>query len=224
MSKLSFTTTAMRRPELLSRTYESFAANLNGVDWSEVVLYLNIDPLPNVDSANEVAENMKEISERYFGKVVLFESEQANFAAAVQRVWSATDSDFVFHLEDDWLLLETVNIGKLFSVFRKDERVCEIPLRAYPECYDKLCLSPSLWRGSVVRSLAERLIAEKNPEIQLRSIIPNMQSLDWTKLKARPYPAKRSRVILADIGRKWLSGKPYQKPEIKVEFNKWIEG
>lgn len=46
-TSLSFTTTAMPRPELVRKVYESFTQNLAGLNLKQVALYINIDRSPN---------------------------------------------------------------------------------------------------------------------------------------------------------------------------------
>jgi hypothetical protein len=96
--RLDFTTTATCRPDILCRTYTSFRDKLVGVEMSRSVLYLNIDPIPDKFLVSEV----ERIARAFFGRVVTNIAREPNFAKAVKWCWLRPDTEYFFHLEDDW--------------------------------------------------------------------------------------------------------------------------
>ena len=201
---LSFTTTAMARPEIIERTYGSFKENLIGIDWSNTTLFINIEPLPNSDAVNSVIEVARET----FGNVEFRTPEEPNFTRAVSWCWKNADTDFIFHLEDDWVLVKKIHINELIKPF-ESHKVNQVPLRAYSYEYDKMCLSPSVIRSS----WAQRFVFDYklNPEVQLRK--------PWVKPNHIYVPHKE--VVVKDIGRSWIKSTDYQKPSHKASFTSW---
>lgn len=203
---ISFTTTACCRPELLRKTYNSFYENIKGIDFSKITLYINIDPLPDVKNRDETLE----VAKKYFKNVIYRFPETPNFTSAINWLWSNADTDYIFHLEDDWILTSPVHIEDIVNRFDENE-VMEVALRAYPYEYKKLCLSPSFWRKSLYKRFAGHLDENKNPEVQLRvkGISPDNISC------IGEYP------IVKDIGRGWLSDSKFKRPITKSVFTSW---
>lgn len=212
MISLEFSTTAMVRPKILSRTYSSFCKRLRGVDFSQCTLYLNVDPLPAEDDPMAVVEMAK----RYFGNVVHRIPENPNFTAAVQWCWSQVTGPYVFHLEDDWILRRDIIMKEMIKQVTgkyKERRVIQVFLRAYPHLdRRKVCLSPSLLSGDFVRKASEIFDISLNPEIQLRGDIVTGFSINHSK-----------DICVHDIGRVWMRKSGYKRPDKKARFNRWIK-
>lgn len=212
---LDFTTTAMARPEIVEKTYQSFTSKLAGVDYRRSTLFINIDPLPSEGNRDAVVK----VARKYFGKVVANQPRKPNFTAAINWLWSNATADYIFHLEDDWILTETVQIGKLMKYFGREPELMTVALRAYKYHYDKIVLSPSLMKRDFYSRVGGKLDESINPEIQLRGrnfglVMP--ETGQRTK-KVIAYP---KRVICRDIGRKWIKGTGYTKPP-KAHFTSW---
>lgn len=208
-NKISFTTTALARPEILEQTYKSFSNNIEGLDMSECTLYINIDPVPN----NKLQEETLLVVKKYFNNVSYRMPEQPNFTNAVNWCWSSANTPFIFHLEDDWILLKKINISSIFDLFDKMGAL-EVILRAYATKYNKLALSPSIWKHSLYKTFAGKLDVNINPEIQLRN-----------KKFAKSFCKKNimtteKHIIVKDIGRDWLKNKGLKKP-LKGKFIKY---
>ena len=208
--KLAFTTTAMNRPSVVAATYGSFTKYLTGVDFKNSTLYINIDPLPSGRGRKAVVK----IARTFFGNVIPRYPKKANFAAAVNWLWSQPDDDYIFHLEDDWAMLESVDINTLLAIFDKRPAMLQVVLRAYWYKYAKFCLSPSIIKRELYKHVGGSLDESINPEVQLRGQIVNMHK----KVAAYPH-----RVIIKDIGRKWLRTLAYRKPRRKSEFTSWVK-
>ena len=205
-SKLSFTTTALSRPEILEKTYKSFLSNIKGENISECTLYINIDPIPN----NGLQQDTLIVAKKYFKNVIYRMSEQPNFSDAINWCWSNTKTPYIFHLEDDWILLKKININNIFDLFNKTKAL-EIILRAYNTKYKKLALSPSIWKFNLYKTFAGKLNININPEVQLRD---KKFAHAFTK---NNIIVEGKNVIVKDIGRDWLKNKGLKKP-VKSKF------
>ena len=203
---IAFTTTAMVRPNIIDKTYKSFKDNLKGVSLSDCELYLNIDPLPLSSNPIEVVD----IARKYFKNVIFNISDKANFTKAVEWCWRTAESDYIFHLEDDWKLISSINIEKLINS-KFVEGVEQLALRAYLFKYDKMCLSPSVIKKRLYKSFVGEFDYNLNPEIQLRRswVSPNKISVSGKD------------IIVKDIGRSWIKKTKYSKPDKKSQFTKW---
>tara|TARA_B100001778_G_C18597478_1_gene635526 strand:- start:1140 stop:1766 length:627 start_codon:yes stop_codon:yes gene_type:complete len=203
---VSFTTTACSRPEILRKTYESFSSNLTGIDFSKSTLYINIDPVPEAEKQQATLE----VAKSFFGNVVHRTPDKPNFTAAVNWLWSQADSDYIFHLEDDWELLRSIGMNDVLKRF-DDPDILEVAFRAYKYPYKSLCLSPSVWRKSLYKRFAGKLNEELNPEVQLR--VDGIFPKNITCMGKRP--------IIKDTGRPWLSKSDFQRPKTKARFTSW---
>lgn len=204
-NKISFTTTALVRPEIIEKTYASFSKNLVGIDLSKCTLYINIDPIPN--NANPMP--VIKIARKFFGEVCVRIPMSPNFSSAVNWCWESANTPYIFHLEDDWLLLKEIDIQKTIKLF--DKGALEVVFKAYAYEYDRLVLSPAIWKRDLYKTFAGKLDININPEIQLRNKkfaatfgISNIKSVG-------------KRPIVRDIGREWLVGRNLKKP-VKKEF------
>lgn len=199
---ISFTTTALSRPDIINQTYESFSKNIKNIDLSKCVLYINIDPIPNDEG---LQKETIEVAKKYFGNVIYRVPKEPNFTLAVNYCWCSAYTPYIFHIEDDWLLTTEIDMNEVSILFQKDN-VLEIILRAYPYKYDKLALSPSIWKYELYKVFAGRLKVDINPEVQLRdcrfSKYFNQDSI--ITLGTKP--------IVKDIGRLWLSNRGLVKP------------
>ena len=197
---VDFCTTAMIRPELLRRTYESFTEKLLDIPWDDTQLFLNVDPLPPGDAEKVVA-----VAKEFFGHVTSRTPDKPNFAAAVKWCWSSAGAPFLFHLEDDWVLRRPVSINALLEHFgTKKEGVMQIALRAYRYKYRMYCLSPGIFRAALYKRMAPQFDTSVNPEFQLHALKHSPKTVrGYTDIGTRP--------LVADIGREWIIGKPYAK-------------
>lgn len=219
MQRLSFTTTATLRPEVLARTYESFEKNLKGVRMKECVLHLNVDPVPN--SPRFFSRDVLNVAWSFFGQVRVRMTDKPNFASAVKWCWSQPMGDYFFHLEDDWELTEPIGIARMVALLAARQELACVSLRAYDHTNlqdDRICLSPGLFRTDAARAIALNMVDTVNPEKQLRprtelNVHGGRQGL-WTGIQIPDRP------ILKDIGREWLEKSGWKKQNGDV-FNQW---
>lgn len=204
MDEISFCTTATCRPEILDKTYFSFKKYLN-INFSKLTLYINIDPLPDTKKRSEVID----VSKSYFGTVVSNEPDSPNFTRAINWLWSTANTPYIFHLEDDWELLDFVDVNDVLKLLSQ-KNIWQVILRAYSYKYSKMPLSPSFIKKEAYKIFAGNLDESMNPEIQLR------HTISYDNLKVIP-----DSIIVQDIGRLWLKKSGFKKPSTKGKFNKW---
>lgn len=110
------TLVAGRREKLLDRTLASFSQKVfPNFPIAEVIA--NIDPFMGSDAEGDRCEAL---IRNYFPKAQVFRPNEASFAAAVMRTWSATTASRILHLEDDWIALEQITAGQVEQLFRKN--------------------------------------------------------------------------------------------------------
>jgi len=215
---ITFTTTATYRPELLEKTFNSFTKKIKDLDFSKIHLIINFDPLPiyNLNKKNDLIQ----ICKNYFGKVTFIFSNKGNFPLALKHVWEKTETEYVFNLEDDWILLEDIKIFDLLKILEKNPLAIGVNLNAYLFNLDKyrIRLSPGILKGSWVRNVSKILTDEMCPEQQLRKKLSNEM-----KLPLLNYPEydiiKNGRVIVKDIGREWRASKGLNRTA--TDFTTW---
>jgi len=206
---MDFTTTAMARPEILNRTLSSFSKNLIGITLKNCRLFINIDPLPSGIKRKEVIR----VARKYFKEVNYNLPKVANFTAAVNWLWSNAETEYIFHLEDDWELVKKVSVPRLLAFFEKNENLLQLILRAYRYRYKTCALSPSIIHKKMYSAVGGNLNIKVNPEAQLRGDkfgikMPTRGSATAGR-SIRVYPKKH--VILSDIGRRWINKSRYKK-------------
>lgn len=193
---LEFVTTACIRPSILYQTYYSFTSFLKGVDFKTSTLYLNIDPVPDGNP-----EDMIQVAKQFFGKVIPNTPSSPQFTKAVKWCWSQPKGNFFFYLQDDWLLIEDIDIQELISKLntKLDNNKLSIGVslrwrrRQHPF---SVTLTPSLYLTGWGKKAAYYMKDSINPEIGCRKYIP-------VNCSGFQFPHNPPNVVLMNIGRKW---------------------
>ena len=223
--KMDFTTPAMARHEIVDRTFASFSKNLKNIDLKKCRLFINVDPLPKNGKQKEVVKVVK----KYFGEVIYNYPTKANFSAACNWLWSNAESTCIFHIEDDWVLNQPVDVNYLLKFFEKYKKLLTIQLRAYRFKYDKIALSPCIMHKNLYQAVGGNLREDINPEVQVRGekfgiIMPYPSGNISHKGKIITYPKTSRKIILQDIGRAWIKKSRYRKQKVKkARFVSWEE-
>ncbi len=218
--KFEFTTTACLRPELLDRTYSALSNNLLDVDIkTEGTLYINIDPIPPRPDAeiNDVIETAK----KYF-KTVHYNigSENGNFAAAINWVFSQPKGEYFFHIEDDWEAKKPFKMEKIINILKNNPKFLECIINGEPHSLykeehkplakkrNRACFWPSAWNTKMIQEILKLFPVpqDKDPE----QWIWHLKFLD-NKDPKNPSPYfyydvsfSKDRGCFHDIGRKWF--------------------
>ncbi len=199
---IDFLMTATCRPSIVHKSLSSFSSMLVGSDFSSRVLYLNVDPVPVGCKCVKVLN----VCKKFFGSVVCRTPKKPNFSVAQKWCFGSSKGKLVFNLQDDWTLLERVNLDKMSAFLlvkhRANESIAQARLPYRPNMSrSKMFLSPSLMLGEFCRSFAKTMVSNKNPEVQLKA---------QGRGRSCVYPVVR-RSIVKDIGRKWLKAHGYTR-------------
>lgn len=216
--ELEFTTTACNRPEILERTYKSFTSNLLNVDFEKSTLYINIDPAPN----NINITKMEDVAKKYFGTVVANYPQKANFASAVIWCFSQVKGDVFFHLEDDWLLNQKIDVKTMYNYSKKysNWHQCILEKNVINQPNEPTLL-PSLHNTKITQLFLKKIDSKTNPEAQLKCVYRDLKKRGLTLFTYVIW----GKGLVTDIGRKWLNNKglrrDYGKTSSTNNKNKW---
>lgn len=165
IGNLDVVTTATLRPELLELTYRSFY-NRFFKKIKHCRLIINIDPVPTRDERqlNEILS----ICHYWFPEVIYRHPLEASFPAAVQWAWSQTETEYVFHLEDDWLLTKQINPELVIKYFSEAPQLAEVTLNPSRNKggTGRLSLRPSFFRKTFIDSALPLFDLSLDPEKQ----------------------------------------------------------
>jgi hypothetical protein len=128
---IELTIVAARRPSLLARTLESFQLRLFR-HFKFTGASINIDPIWGDES--EMNECVR-VMQQYFPNATAFTPNQPSYCRAVKRLWSNSTADIIFHLEDDWLLMEDI-APSILDRFN-DPTLAQISLMAKEKNWDR---------------------------------------------------------------------------------------
>uniref|UniRef100_A0A6M3L343 Glycosyltransferase n=1 Tax=viral metagenome TaxID=1070528 RepID=A0A6M3L343_9ZZZZ len=241
LTNIDIAMTAIIRPEVINKTLKSFCREAFSKRNHKYRLIINVDPIgrSDVDSMSVIS-----ICKRYFPKedIIFNTPNMPSFPKAVKWVWSQVQSEFVFHLEDDWLLLKNIDLNDMILTFRKYDNLASLrlsnkklkvvgtrlidvgPLRyEYKrEIHKKLnvaigrgvsfSLNPSLMRCSVIKSIVPLLKENVNPEKQLRKANHVLRDIIM-KWDYGVYGTPGDRACVdGSIGRYWREKMRFKKP------------
>nr|WP_192923449.1 hypothetical protein [Sinorhizobium meliloti] len=230
--KIDLCIVSTRRPDLLATTIKSFSDNVFS-NFEIADVFVNLDPYFG-DEGDHV--RCAELIKATFPQCILFEPEVPSFAGAVQRLWSSTKADFFFHLEDDWIALES--IGKAALSPFEDKAVSQVSFHTAEKKWDVrkngyfhkrneyfrifginipkfrtfpiFTTSPCILRGDFGRQCATLMDVSKDPEKQFYyGVNPSLEAF-VKKQKSFVYAPSNAPVI-ADIGREWQKLKNMRK-------------
>ena len=229
---IDITMTAVFRPEVLEKTLTSFRHNLFG-SFEKYKLVVNIDPV----TAGATSQDVLKVIYKFFkeDQVKYNIPKEAHFGKALVWCWNNIESDYVFHLEDDWELINKVDMNDLLNI-HKDPRIATARLiiikGKYMDSYkkdgslyytlnNKLSLNPCLIKASYIKGIVPLMDENKNPELQIVHA--------KTTSKLGQYSAKWNHVILnnknnplvKNIGKDWR--KEIGLIRAKSDFVTWTQ-
>jgi hypothetical protein len=199
---ITFTTTAMVRPSLIEQTYESFAKKTK-LNLKDFLLRLNVDPAPH--STEKSMMKVVNVASRFFGKVDYRLSDSCSFPKAVKWCWSDVKTPYVFHLEDDWRLIEFIDINDMIDILNKNPLINQVCLRAYYN-QTNLGLLPHIIRGNAATNFSKYMKDDINPEIQMKSgqCRDDSGNLFCAPESVMHHPANPNSTVIKDLGRIWM--------------------
>jgi len=227
--KIDITTTATLRPELLERTYKSFFENLF-IDKYNYRIIINIDP---IGSNKYRAQEVISIAKKFCNEVIYNCPEEANFAKAWKWCWEQIDSDFVFHLEEDWELLKKVNINHMIDILNDNPNLATLRMLKMDVPYSLTFFrskykvekdflkaedrsvsfggNPQLIKSEFVRQARKYMITDRNPEKQFRKGSIELWENVTSKWDYGVYAMPKDKALVRDIGRIWMSRHGFKK-------------
>jgi hypothetical protein len=180
IDKLDVLTTATLRPDILEITLRSFYHRLFR-QVRKCRLIINIDPIP--EGAGNDKDEIIAISRHWFSDVVVRAPDKPSFPSAVQWLWTQSETDVVFHLEDDWMLRRSVDIQFVAEEFAKHDELAQIALnpRVNRSHERKLSLRPSFIRRKFILDALPLFDITSDPEKQWhRHFEPGGALAHWT--------------------------------------------
>jgi hypothetical protein len=230
-NKIDITTTATLRPELLEKTYKSFFTNLF-MDKHDYRIIINVDP---IGSELYAAKEMVLIAKKFCNNVIYNCPKEANFAKAWKWCWEQVESDFVFHLEEDWELLRKVDINHMIGILNNNLNLAALRMlkinvpkdlwffrSAYTvedgflKAEDRSVSfggNPQLIKSEFVKQACKYMTIDKNPEKQFRPDSKNLWEKVVSKWDYGVYANPGDKKLIIDIGRQWMENHRFQKKE-----------
>ncbi len=196
--KFEFTTTACVRPELLSRTYQSLNKSIVDFDTRKSgKLYINIDPVPVEDP--ELIKKELKVANRYFSEVCYNVGERGgSFPKAAKWVFAQPETDYFFHVEDDWIFDGVIPIQEYIRKMEEDKREDILQCVTYQNGGgNRVHFPPSIFKTVTLSKLLNKhpIPKNKNPEEHIIKLKKEL-GLNYNVTSHRG-------VDREDLGREW---------------------
>lgn len=248
-------TPATIRPEIFDKTLNSFFGKCfrhNGNINYQIALHVDCVG----DHEEKDIHEIFGLAEIYFGteRIWYFGTERDQRFCSLSRsfynLWffaSASLCDYVFYLEDDWLLLENIDMGRLIQIMDNNPNLATLRLNRfksgaafakqwkhwfrwngqYFECQEKdkahigWCGHPGLVRKEFIIETLPLLRDDQCPERQMKGIYGPTKMRDIImKWDYGVFSNPNRQPLIADIGRVWRS----QRNIIKLKDTSWVKG
>ncbi len=235
--KLDVAIIATVRPEILRMTLQSFGKNLFcDFDCRAII---NVDPAGDTENYSQM--DVVDVCREYFDEVIHRTPEILSFGGAVKWCWQQVQTEFFFHLEDDWILKRKIDGREWLSVF-EDPAVVELvlnkfgsnkkpPLQWNPKLASRICnerfliaeqllLNPAFFRTAYIQQIVDRMNDSQDPEGQWEEephkLITNDYPAPLFLWHISPHP------LIIDTGTLWRKAKQIRKYN-KGEHTYWEE-
>jgi len=235
---IDITITATIRPILLKRTLTSFFKNCFN-DFSirnklknKIHIIINVDPI----GENRYSQkHMYDICKRFSDNVTYNAPKKPNFAKAVIWCWKQCKNKYVFHLEDDWILNDRINLENLISMIQnRDVAAVRLYKRDYPkkppymmfdceytyennlfiatDSSNQFGLNPVLIDRKFIDTALILMTGDLNPEKQFRVSNKKMKQFVLAH-KYAIYGKPGMKALVSDIGLSWRKQRNIEKPK-----------
>ena len=243
MIKVDFVMTAVVRPKILKGSLQTIKRYVMrkqpDVDFR---LIINVDPVGEAIDPMRVVE----VAQAHFKKVVYNIPKEPSFPKAVKWVWSHSTAPYVFHWEDDTMILRRINISHMISILDKYPKLSSLRLykattpkrkvfRTFncrwiqqPEGFylasdwkKQFGLNPILIKKEFIDEAVKRMRDDTNPEKQFRYSQKYMR--DHIKNWKYGLYSKQGepRIVDGRRGAAWKQKMGLKKPK-GITFLKWI--
>ena len=245
------TCTATLRPELLSRTLQSFTGNLFEENIRKARLIINIDCIGAENGLESVAKinSILQIIKSYpFYRREINICRNPNFAKAFAWCMQQIENDFVFHLEEDWELLIQIDFERMLEMFSKYEDLVHLRLSAF-KSEEERCKNwnkflnwngdffevkaedrgvigwaghPSMNRAGFILECMQYIDLEANPEKQIKGRrYSHPINSLIEKSRFGCFHPQNRSKAILDIGRDWMVANRWRKSGNKAFFTNW---
>lgn len=243
MKQIDITMTAVIRPGIIEKTLESFCNNLF-TDRKLYRLVINIDP---VGDECRTKEDVLNICNKYFDNVIYNCPDNPSFPKAVIWTWKQIKSNYIFHLEDDWVLNKKIEIKTLTKILEKNPQLAcvrlykhDIPNKKNPRLFNspytfnesgnffvandskkQFGLNPVLIRKTFIDEALPLMVDNENPEKQFRYGNKRMKNfvMKW-KYAIYGKPGDKT-LVWGKNGLHWRQNSKYSKPNDGSQFITW---
>jgi len=250
MDKIDITCTATLRPKLLKETLTTHKLHLFKDNTKNMRLIINIDCI----GAEDIEDNIREISEVVhdigFGSVHPRFCIEPHFGKAFVWCMENVESEFFFHLEEDWRMLMDLDFSKLVDLFYEDPALAHLRLSMF-RSEEKTCKNwnkflewngkyfqvkgdergvigwaghPSLNRTSFMKAVLPAIDPHINPEKQIKHNIHPRITRTIEQFKFGSFHPQNSPPAVEDIGRQWMVENGFAKAGNKAWFTNWTKG
>lgn len=234
--------TAVRRPEILKRTLYSFYKSCFAPVIDKCRLIINIDPIGD----DMASHDLYHIITAYFDHYIMGMPMTSSFPKAFKWTWDHVSAPWVFHLEDDWELLDTVDLCAMIEMMEKFPQLASLRLPFFPSTKNNMknwnlffpwnghyfscpsnlrktagfCGHPSLLRGGFVRNCTPLIDISLNPEKQFHGG-NNPLIKEVLRWEYGVYGKPNRPRIIKDIGIEWRNANKFKKAGSKAFFTEW---
>lgn len=230
--QIDVTTTAICRPKLIERTFESFTTNLlNGEH--DYRLVINIDPYGD-DKDGERFKQVLKICYKYFKRVKYNVPNVSLYSRAAKWVWDNCNAEYVFNLQDDWIMLREIDINIMIKHLAANDKLASMRLGAkwLSECVGRrifgctldgeargymwsnfcgmLGMNPALIKGEYVKAIAPHMVEHMGVERQIKSHYQHHVQKN-KKYIFGVFGNPRQKQIVKDTGIPWRQGRGVRK-------------
>jgi hypothetical protein len=240
-ANLDITLVSGARPALLQQTLESFQKGMFA-NFDIKNVYANVDLI--MGSQDDLNQCVRLIAQ-HFPEAQISTPEHPSFGQAVKSLWQATGDNVVFHLEDDWLLNQSIFPKDIFPLFqddvgmvqpammlRQDEtddflimtkktKIFGIPIK-----YEKVNAygtSPRFFRPGLAKTFGDLIIAEMDPEKQVFKRKNKALEEAHEPYRCRLVWADGGEPLITDIGRDWRQSRQIKKVN-RNGYAHWTSG
>lgn len=230
---------------MLKQTLDSFRARMFcNFDLKKVIV--NIDPIFGDDADHR---QVVELVSALGGELILHQPETPGFCAAVKRNWLASSAKTLFHLEDDWILQNSLgpeategfrapgvkqvslythhknwNLAKkgVFHYRRRKVRLLGLKL-SLPGKMPCFTTSPSFLDGDFARACASMMDVRFDPEKQFyQGVNPALQRY-VQPYRTMIYSKSDGGDLIKDIGVSWRQQRGIIKKNVSGR-SEWLNG
>ena len=238
--KIEVTITATNRKDVLYRTISSFMENL--------LFRCDVETIINIDNVGESGgtDTIAKIVELFMPIKLSRRSLKPNFSEAFAFCWHSVEANWVLHLEDDWELLQRVEIREMIEILNNEKDLALLRLPQFRSTEDKMknwdkffpwngkyfecpnelrkavgfCGHPSLIKGEFVKKCAPLLDMTINPEKQFHGdnqpLVDEVMKWRYGVFSKPNHPA-----YIKDLGREWMLKNDLKKKGDKAWFTEW---